>query len=158
MGDRYAGIGKRVLAFFVDMFIIDFLILFPLQSITEKIVPKSIDFTSLSVFISQNSSGTIFKIALASSIITVCYFTLLEFVTGQTPGKMLFGIYTIAEKGRLEFANVLLSNLVFLSVIPFIWLLWIAEIIYLWKEPKHQRFTEKIAGIVQVEQWNKKFN
>lgn len=148
-----ASLLKRFASYFIDLFIVNLVILTPLKKLLAKIVPADLSIAEMQNFLTTNidARNLLFTTAIFSGLLTVAYFTYFEYKTQQTPGKMLMKNYITPVKGKtLSFWNYLLSNLTFLPFFPFI-LLWIVDPIYMFFSPKNQRFMEKISNIVVME-------
>ncbi len=148
-----AAIWKRALAFILDILIIDFFIL----TAYDKVLLRILDGSSISQIInilqtnSKLYAGVIVLVALMF-ILIIAYFSLLEFLIGQTPGKMLFNL-RVVTKDSLEIPKCwqcTLRSLFIIPVFPFI-LLWIIDPIYLiWKKERLSEWISK-TKVIQVQ-------
>lgn len=150
-----ASLLKRFLSYFIDLFIINFIIIFPFGKILKKIIPSG-SFSEVYQYIQTNPAvgNMIFLLSIVIGILTVAYFTFFEYITQQTPGKILMKQGIIRERGpQLRFINYLISNLTFMPLFPFI-LLWIIDPIYMIISPKNQRLMERLTRILVVEKYS----
>jgi len=150
-----ASISRRILAFLVDIVILNFIILFPFNSLISRILPIDLSYSELSVYMQSNSSVLLLLTITFAVIglIIMFYFSYFEYKIKQTPGKMIFGLYIVAEKD-ISFLNYFLSNLVFLFITPYIIILWIVEFVYMIMSPKNQTLLQKLNKIMVVQRYN----
>ncbi len=90
-----AGRGQRVGAYFVDQLVIDFVVFTPM---------------ALSMGIEPTVTSLKFLMPLAMAMGFV-YWASFERMFGQSPGKQLFGIKTIGDKGQLSFAQAAVRSM-----------------------------------------------
>jgi uncharacterized RDD family membrane protein YckC len=137
---------KRLVAFVIDFFLVDFLLLYPFTGIAENAF-SSMDY---SVIIMQ---GPMLSLILAVSIIYILYFLLFEWLLGQTIGKMLMRIVsaTIQEK-QMSFWQALGRNLMFIPVVPFVFLWVIDPIFIIWRRVSFSEMLTKTKTI-EVPKW-----
>lgn len=149
-----ASLIKRFASYFIDLIIINFIILIPFKKVLSKIIPQNSSYIEVYHFIENNPeiSSIFLALSLLIGILAVLYFTYFEYYLQQTPGKMLMNIYIIPENRKLSFWNYLVSNLTFLPFFPFI-LLWIIDPVYMFISPKNQRFMEKLTKILVVQKY-----
>ena len=147
-----ANLLRRGLAFLVDLIVLDTLILFPLRNLIMGIVPLGTMSDNLQLF-TQNpyAANLIFLIFLYASILSICYFTFLEYWFGQSIGKMLLGLHVVSSDGDLGFWRVLARNLFLLPVIPFI-LLWLIDPLWIIFSKENKRLSDVFVKANVVEQ------
>jgi uncharacterized RDD family membrane protein YckC len=148
-----ASLLKRFIAYFIDLFIINFVIISPFGKILKKIIPQTSSFLETYQYMQSHPeiNNIIAVISIVIGILMVLYFTIFEYLTQQTPGKMLMRQYIVKDRGpELRFKNYLISNLTFIPIFPFI-LLWVVDPVYMIISPKNQRLMEKITRILVVE-------
>lgn len=146
---------KRIFSYVIDIFIINIIIITPLSGLLSNIIPEDIGTNEVVEYVQANHGLQMFviKIFVLIGILAVLYFTLLEYKTQQTPGKMLMKQYIKPDKGKeLNFWSYLISNLTFIPVFPFI-ILWVVDPIYMFFSPKNQRLMEKLSGIIVMEKY-----
>jgi len=150
-----ASLIKRFISYFIDLVIVNFVIINPFENVLKKIIPKG-SFSETYQYIQNNpaTANTIFFVSILIGILMVAYFAVFEYLLQQTPGKMLMKQYIIKETGPpLRLRDCIISNLTFIPVFPFI-LLWIIDPIYMIISPKNQRLMERFAGILVVEKYS----
>lgn len=147
---RYAGVGRRVLAFLIDM-LAGFavlgtvaavcLLVFGLLAVAEetaKTGPPEMSLALLMVF------GIGFVASLA--LLSIVYFPVLEWRFGQTLGKYLLGIYVVGEDGlRPSLPATIVRRIPF-----FLEFFWIDAIVAFFTE-RNQRAFDLVARTVVVE-------
>jgi uncharacterized RDD family membrane protein YckC len=151
-----ASLLKRFISYFIDLFIINFIIISPFGKLLKKILPEAISFSETYQYIQSNPAitTTLTILSLTIGILIVAYFTFFEYFMQQTPGKILMRQYITKEIGKeLRFINYLVSNLTFLPFFPFI-LLWIIDPVYMIISPKNQRLMERLTRILVVEKYS----
>ena len=122
---------KRVVAYIVDIILIS-LILAPLFRVT--LTTDIFDVRSILV-------------GLASLIVTLLYFVLMEYYLNQTIGKMLLGLSVRNNlKGNLLLGQIILRNLTKIAT-----LLLILDTLYLYIKRSDQRYFEVISKTRVVE-------
>lgn len=132
--ETQASFWKRLLAYLIDIFIIAFVIVLPFR--------RYMDFPVSSVLIENIRIPWLISILIG--ILTLLYFTLLEYLTSQTIGKMILDIEVKSDYGKLKFSQCLLRNIVKVST----FLLAIDSIGFI---KLKKRFSDKIIGTEVVE-------
>ncbi len=141
---------KRFTAFLIDILILEIVVFGSLTKIAEKLIPKDVSFSNIIGSNAQLSSA-ITTISVYIFLIYLVYFTWLEFKFGQTIGKIMMGIFVKSEtKENLTLLRVLISNAIFLPLMPFILFFWILDLGYLIFTNK--RLLEKWAKIKLVQE------
>lgn len=160
MNSKILGIvPKRIMAFIVDFFILNFVVVQPLSLKIQGIVPLITSMGDLSIYLQQNPNVSkelnIFAILLAG--LFFAYFVLLDYFVGQTLGKKLFKLRVVATGSylgqirlgnKITFLQALLRNAAVLPLFPF-FLLWIVDPLTLLF--KGERFSEKYAKTTVVD-------
>lgn len=150
-----AQIWKRFVAFFIDIFILLYIVFFPFWRLVENSVPTNMSFSKTREYIISNSEHLIhLKIVLISMLILMgVYFFLMEKKMGQTIGKKLMKIYVVADNDA-RLWHFLLRNMAFLPVFPFI-LLWIIDPLFLiFFSKTNQRLSEVLSKTKVVEEYS----
>lgn len=144
-----AAIWKRAAAFAIDLFILDFVAGLPFRSIVNKIIPGSA-FSQSYNYISTNPriSAILSLVMFIMGILALIYFSVLEYKSGQTPGKMFMNIKV--EGKRNNFLDYIVRNMYFLLIFPFI-LLWIIDPLFLLFTKEKRRLSEILSGTKTVE-------
>ncbi len=147
---RYAGVGRRVLAFFIDMLagLAVFgtvagmgLLIFGLLAVGEELTKTGPPEISMA-FLIVVGAGFVASLALLS----IAYFPLLEWRFGQTLGKYLLGIYVVGEDGlRPSLPATIVRRIPF-----FLEFFWIDAIVAFFTE-RNQRAFDLVARTVVVE-------
>lgn len=146
---------KRVVAFFIDLLILNLVVLFPFRSLFQGIIPKDYSFSEAYKFLSTstNFTGFITSVSFVMAILITLYFYKLEKKMGQTIGKMLMRIYVVSENNDLKSWQLLVRNLVFIPIFPFI-LLWIIDPLFMFFTKSGQRLTEILSRTKVIETYN----
>src|SRR3989338_4139958 len=148
-------IWKRIAAFFIDMLILNLIVLFPFRALFKSIIPQDYSFSEAYRLLgsSANFTGYISSISLVMSIMVILYFFMLERKMSQTIGKMLMKIYVASDNKDLKAWQLLARNLVFLPVFPFV-LLWIIDPLFMFFTKTNQRLTEILSKTRVVERYS----
>ena len=146
---------KRVAAFFVDILILNLIVLFPFKSLFRNIIPKDYSFSEAYKLLSSSTHYTsyITAVSIAMSILMAVYFLMLEKRTGQTIGKALFRIHVVSNNNNLKSWQLLVRNLVFIPVFPFI-LLWLLDPLFMFFTKTNQRLSEILSRTSVVQQYS----
>jgi uncharacterized RDD family membrane protein YckC len=142
---------KRLLAFIIDIMIINFVILFPFRRLFQKIVPSSLGFKE--TFEAVNApelNSVIVLMSIFSAILMVLYFVLLEGKLRQSIGKILTGIYVVGEAKELRLWQLLVRNLFLVPFFPFI-LLWVVDPAFMLLTKDNKRLSEILSKTRVVE-------
>lgn len=145
--DKYAGFGRRILAYWVD-----FLILLPIGLTIQQMLGENpfamFQYETLEQLRQAQQSGTNTILTFVSLAIGVAY-SLIMWVNydGATPGKRLMAIKIIKSDGsKLTYPAAFLRYIgyfvsVFVFGLGYLWMIW---------DKKKQAWHDKIAGTVVV--------
>ena len=143
-GGKLAVTWKRILAYVVDIFIVNTIIVRPLNNLLK--FSNIIDIENLLNFLESMLTLRIFLIvSLVSGIITILYWAVLEYKIQQTLGGYLLGISVKSEIRKINFLQFLIRNITKISPI----ILAIDSIPVLYSDKK-QRFTEKLSKTITI--------
>lgn len=147
-----ASILKRAAAFAIDLLVINAAILFPFDSVFQKIVPSD-SFSKAFEFLSSNAGSTPIKaIIISASIVTLLYFVIFEKKLKQTPGKMLFKLYVDAQGKDLNYGQLFVRSMFLIPSFPFV-LLWFIDPIVMLFTKENQRLSEILSRTKVVEMY-----
>lgn len=147
-----ASILKRAAAFAIDLLIINIVILFPFDSVFQKIIPSN-SFSEAFEFLSSNAdSASIKAIIVSASIVTILYFVIFEKKLKQTPGKMLFRLYVKGQGKDLKSWQLFVRSMFLIPLKPFV-LLWIIDPIVMLFTKENQRLSEILSRTKVVEMY-----
>ena len=148
-------IWKRIAAFFIDVIVINLVVLFPFRKLFQSISPKDYSFSEAYKILSTgtNYSSFITHISFVMSILIILYFLMLEKKMGQTIGKMLMRIYVVSDNNNLKAWQLLTRNLAFIPIFPFV-LLWIIDPLFMFFTKTNQRLTEILSRTRVVEKYS----
>lgn len=146
---------KRIAAFFIDMAIINLVILFPFRSLFQNIIPKDYSFSEAYKLLSSSTDYTGFmtSVSLVMSVLVILYFLLLERRMSQTIGKMLMKVYVVSDNNALKAWQLLARNLVFIPIFPFV-LLWVLDPLFMFFTKTNQRLSEILSKTRVVEKYS----
>lgn len=147
-----ASIWKRIFAFIIDFFILNYIIFFPLK---KHII--QIQATSYSEIMElTNNSEITLKITLVffvASFLAIIYFTVLEKKFGQSVGKMLLNINVISDMKQMKIWQLLVRNMFLVPIFPFI-LLWIIDPIFMIANKEKKRLSEILSKTRVIENYS----
>ena len=146
---------KRIAAFFIDVTIINLVVLFPFRSLLQNIIPKDYSFSEAYALLSTSIDFTKFisSVSFAMSILIILYFLMMERKMQQTIGKTLMKIYIVSDNNQLKAWQLLARNLVFIPIFPFV-LLWILDPLFMFFTKTNQRLTEILSRTRVVEKYS----
>ncbi|PIO06376.1 hypothetical protein COT47_03395 [Candidatus Woesearchaeota archaeon CG08_land_8_20_14_0_20_43_7] len=121
-----ASIFKRMLAFVIDMLLLDLVIASPFSRLIAGNFQG--DYAKIRDMVLSNPgvASRMFTIILTVMTIMILYFALTEFKLGQSFGKMLLQLRVRSDTKDLRLYQCLLRSIFLIPVFPFI-LLWIAD-------------------------------
>jgi len=140
---------KRLMAFLVDIILLNFIVAAPFRGLLSAIMPEG-DFNQ--VFNALTSNPDLVHqfnlIYIIIGVLAFIYFTLSEFKLQQSLGKMLFGLYVVGIEKRPSLLQVAIRNIFLIPVFPFILLIIIDPILLMFT---HRRLSDIIAKTDVVE-------
>ena len=143
-------IWKRILAFIIDMLIINLFIFMPFRSLFSDILPETYGFMEAYASLSSESLGQITTIAFVMGLFAMLYFVFMEKKMGQTIGKYLLKIRVEGNEKETKTWQFYLRSIFFIPVFPLI-LLWAADPIAMLFTKSNQRLSEIISKTKTVE-------
>ena len=149
-----ASVLKRIIAFIIDLFIVNMIILLPFRRIFENLVPNADSFSKTFKFLSNNSdySTSITIIMIVIAFLTILYFMILEKHLQQTVGKMLFNLYVKSQTKDLKYWQLFVRSVFLIPVFPFV-LLWFIDPIVMFFTKDNQRLSEILSKTKTVEKY-----
>lgn len=146
-----ASLVKRAIAFIVDIFIVNLIIISPFKSILSSLIPSA-SFSGLQDYFIQNPDITsaIYFITIIITMLVILYFALFEYKLNQTPGKIMMNLQVHSLAKDLRFWQCLVRSLFLIPFFPFM-LLWVIDPIYTFFNKDNQRLTEKLSKTKVVE-------
>lgn len=149
-----ASVWKRLIAFAIDLMIINLIILFPFRRLFQKIIPKSTSFTETYNYLNQNSgfSTAITFLTVVVALLSILYFYMLEKKLHQSVGKMIFNIYVVSDNKELKGWQLLVRNIFLIPIFPFV-LLWILDPIFMFFTKTNQRLSEILSKTKVIENY-----
>jgi uncharacterized RDD family membrane protein YckC len=145
---------RRLLAFLLDIVIINFVLLWSFETLLKSLIPANTNFIFQTTAISVPLLITMFAIG----IVMLLYFTLFELTIGQTPGKIMFDLYVVStdikdkKEIRLTFGQIITRNLFIIPVFPFFLLILVDPIFALFNV-NNQRFLEIVSHTIVVQRY-----
>lgn len=141
-----ASILKRIFALILDVLIINLIIVRPFRSLIYSVIGGASGFNEMIELFKNNQVvlTNLTSILFVISVISLFYFTIMEWKFSQTIGQMIMGLYIISGEKTIKFWQTFVSNLFIIPFFPF-YILWIIDPLYMFFNG--QRFSEKIAGL-----------
>ncbi len=140
---------SRVMAFLIDLVIINIVLFGPLKPLLLKLIPNP-SFSSIG-FASAETVDAISSIVFFASVIALFYFVLLEYLLGQTPGKMFFSLKVASDNTGVSFWSCVLRSLFVFPFFPFI-ILWLADPLFAFFNHKKNRLSEVLSRTRTVQE------
>ncbi len=146
---------KRIAAFFIDLMIINLVVLLPFRSLFQNMMPNDYSFSEAYRLLSGSTDYTRFisSVSFVMSILIILYFVMLESKMSQSIGKMLMKIYVVSDNKILKKWQLLTRNIVFIPIFPFV-LLWILDPLFMFFTKTNQRLTEVLSKTKVVEKYS----
>ena len=145
---------RRIIAFIIDLLVVDFVLFFPFRGILTKIMPTA-SFKETYSYLQSNPSisKTINIIMLFFGILTLLYFAILEWKLGQTIGKIFTRITVASQTNKLRFWQCAVRSLFLIPVFPFV-LLSVIDPILMFLTKTNQRLSEILSKTMVVNKYN----
>jgi len=157
--DEVPSIFKRILAFVIDLLVVNLVLLYPFRGVFDRAMLKGTFMETFS-HISSNSGAVLglYVITIMAAMITVLYFVAFEYKLGQTIGKMLMNMKVISLTKKLGFWQCVLRALFVIPFFPF-YILWVLDPVFALFNKQQQRFMEWVSKTrtvqsYDVERWN----
>jgi uncharacterized RDD family membrane protein YckC len=147
-----APLGRRILAFIIDLILINIFLTAPFQKIIRGLIPDATSYGAIQAAMESNPrvAMAVFIIGAFSGIFTLLYFAILETKLGYTVGKLFMRIRVAAlHKHELTFGKCVIRALFLIPIFPFI-LLWVVEPIYMLLSPVNQRLLEQWSHTITL--------
>lgn len=146
-----AALWKRVIAYLIDVLIVNFVIIFPFRKMTQLNSGSSFSDTYSYLSSAPGLSYKLFLVFLAIGVLTILYWAVFEYRLMQSIGKMVMHISVRSVSGKLSFRSAIIRNISKVSS-PFLAL----DVIYMLYKRSNQRYFEVVSGTEVVEGVNLK--
>ena len=149
-----ASVLKRIIAFIIDLSIINLIILFPFKKIFDNVIPEAESFSRTVDFFNNNAEYNAFMIfiILLVAALAILYFAILEKKLKQSVGKMLFNLYVESKTKDLNYWQLLVRSMFLIPLFPFV-LLWVIDPIVMFFTKENQRLSEILSKTKVVERY-----
>jgi len=130
---------KRILAFIVDMIIVELFVISPFSRVLKGSMVEG-SFTEVLDHITSNEVlfGNLLPVVVAVTFMTLAYFAIFEFKYQQTIGKMIFKLKVVSISGKLNMSQCIVRALI---VLPF-YFVTVVDVIYALFNAENQRALE----------------
>ena len=147
--ETQASFWKRTLAFLIDIFIINVVILSPFRSVIEALLPELSSTSEIINFLSSADLPiSLYLIAFSIFLLVYLYFVLMDFKIGQSVGKAVMKL-SVKPKD-LKLWQCLVRNLELIPFFPFAILMFLDPIFLIFKGYRLSEHLAKTATIEQV--------
>ena len=136
---------KRVIAFLIDSIVISLVITYPFQGLLD-IGAESISGSFRMLMSNITPTSQLMMVLLASAVLVLAYWSVLESRFSQSIGKMVMKIKVRSTKGNLTFRQALMRNVSKIST-----LLLVLDCLFMIFTKRHQRYMEKVSETEVVE-------
>lgn len=134
---------KRIIAYLIDLMIVNLIIVSPFKSLLSSLIPT--DFSEIYTMLSSMFSAKVMVISLISGIFAILYWSVLEFKIQQTLGSLIMGISVMPLTKKYALSQALLRNITKFST-----LLLILDSLFIFKSDKNQRLTERLSQTMTI--------
>ncbi|MBI2671186.1 RDD family protein [Candidatus Woesearchaeota archaeon] len=146
-----ASIFKRGFAYIIDVLIIDLIIVLPFNKTIKNLQgTDTFNFYYNFQYLLDNPEKTaqLAFIGIIVAVLSIAYWTILEFRLRQSIGKILMNIKVMSKKKGFSITQCLVRN-----ISKAITLLFLFDVIYLLiNKDKNQRYFEKISDTIVIEE------
>lgn len=143
---KRASIFKRLLAFTIDILILETLVLFPFRWYFFKNIPEHLRSHTIYLTDHLKANTEYYLIGyIFTLLIIILYFTTYEFLLNSTPGKHIMKIQTICLTGKATFTQILIKNLQLFIIVP----IWLIDLLG-FATKRRERFLDTITKISTV--------
>ncbi len=134
---------KRIIAYLIDLAIVNLIIVSPFKSLMASLIPTN--FSEIYTALTLMFSAKVMLIIFISGIFAILYWAVLEFKIQQTLGSLIMGISVMPLTKRYNFSQALLRNITKFSLI-----LLLLDSIFIFKSDKNQRLTERLSQTMTI--------
>ena len=134
---------KRIIAYLIDLLIVDLIIVSPFKSLLESLIPTN--FSEFYTTLASMLSAKVMLIAFISGLFAILYWSILEFKIQQTMGSLIMGISVMPLSKKYALSQALLRNITKFSLI-----LLLLDSIFIFKSDKNQRLTERLSQTMTI--------
>jgi len=146
-----ASIWKRLLAFLIDLAVLEFIVFFPFNRLLRSAMPKNMGIKeSYNFFLHSGPGSMMATLSIIISFIALLYFVLLEYKIGQTIGKIMLNLYVVGEEKEIKAWQAIVRSMFLIPLFPFM-ALWIIDPVYLAFIGKNKRLSEVLSKTKVVE-------
>ena len=137
-----AAFWRRVIAYIIDVMVVSFVVVGPFSN---KLVTSVEGESVMELFANVQSTFTTeaFIIGIVVSLLTLLYWTFLEWKFNQSVGKMLLRIQVFPKK--ISFNQAMLRNVTKLSTF-----ILVLDVVYMFVTKGNQRFFEKLSNTMVI--------
>ncbi|MBN1156451.1 RDD family protein [Candidatus Woesearchaeota archaeon] len=151
-----ASLIRRILAFVLDLFVIDIVIAGFFKGKISLMLPEAAGFSEVQTIMqsSQALIAQLSSIILAISLISLLYFSVMQAVLSQTVGMMVLNIYVMQQGKKIAaptFWQGIIRNIFVFPFFPF-FVLWLTEPLFLIFSRSRMRMLEVLSKTVTVEE------
>ena len=146
-----ASILKRVLAFMLDLLIINIAVVFPFQGLIAAMIPAESLSATYNYVRGSQVPTLLYVVVFAVTVLAILYFVLLEKGIGQSVGKIFFNLRVLPTSGGTGSWRYVLRSIFLIPAFPFV-LLWVVDPVYVFFNEQHQRLTEQLSKTRVVEE------
>ena len=136
---------KRIIAYLIDLAIVNFVIISPFKSLLSSLIPTATNFPEFYTSLTSMLSTKVMIIGLISGLFAILYWSILEFKIQQTLGSLILGISVMPLTKKYTLSQALLRN-----VTKFSTLLLLLDSIFIFKSDKNQRLTERLSKTMTI--------
>ena len=147
---------KRILAFIIDLLVLNLIVLYPFRGLIENLIPSGSLSDSYNYLMAHPGNvSAIYAVMIMAAILAVLYFSLMEYKLGQTVGKIIFKLKAVPLKKKLGYWQCVLRAMLVIPFFPF-YILWIADPVFALLNKDQQRLMEWVSKTKTVQSYDLK--
>lgn len=116
VNEENAKLWKRALAYIIDAIIVNIIIIWPFQKTLDRLMDTS---NTLSVYSYLKANSEVVKnlfpeitiLFIIIAALTIAYWATLEYITGQSIGKMIMKVYVKSDGNKLKLGGCIVRNI-----------------------------------------------
>lgn len=141
-----APIWRRTLAFLIDMMLVEIFLVSPFWALIKKSTAGE-GFTDTMTFLAAHPNAVVSLniITLYIALVVMAYFTILEYIMGQTIGMILLRLKAISLHVHSHWWQFVIRNLFLVPIFPFVLLALVEPLYLLWKRGEY-RVLEQLSN------------
>src|SRR3989338_6563750 len=145
---------KRLVAFIIDLLVLDFVVVLPFRKVFARLVPDTTSINSIYAYLTARPEINVWLtfISVMVGILSIAYFVILEGRLNQSIGKLIMKIYVKSLENKITVWQHIVRSLFLLPVFPFV-LLWLLDPLFMFFTASNQRLSEILSRTKTVQNY-----